>query len=109
MIIPLIEIMGGIFFAVGTLGGKWTWSKTVLFFVGLECLTTGIMGFVKLQYAASLTYHQLTLINHYRAVLSGLIVGMLVTLLVTGQLSLKRKKSEKQKGGKELVDNQAET
>lgn len=89
----IIGIVGGFALMLGAFSKKSSapqWSKKALFLAGLCFLAWGSLIFIKSNYEQTITARNLRLMEHYKTILGGLGLGILITLFLSGELSFKK-------------------
>lgn len=93
LITALIGIGGGFALIIGSFSKKSSaakWSKIALFFAGLCISAWGALIFIKSNYETTMTARNIRLVEHYKTLLAGVGMGILITLFLSGQLRFKK-------------------
>lgn len=90
----LIGIGGGVALMIGAFSKRSSaaaWSKKALFLAGLCISAWGVLIFIKSNYETTMTARNIRLMAHYKTLLGGIGLGILITLFLSGQLSFKKR------------------
>lgn len=93
LITALIGIGGGVALMSGSFSKKTSaarWSKKALFFAGICIAAWGALIFIKSNYETTMTVRNIRLMEHYKTILGGVGMGILITLFFSGELSFKK-------------------
>ena len=63
------------------------WARCALLLVGVLGLAYGALGYFLEHYRASLHYSARAYLDHYRTFVGGIAIGVLVVLLISGQIT----------------------
>jgi len=89
----IIGVAGGIALMIGSLSSKSTaarWAKRALFLAGFSVLVWGLLFLFCLTYSSAMPDTVFYLLDHYKAVVGGTSIGILVTLFLSGELNLRK-------------------
>jgi hypothetical protein len=96
MIYSAIKILGGILLVIGSItNGKRNpqWSRIALFLAGAMAFTSGVLTVVRMSYGLDLSQRAYYLIKYFATVSGSVCLGVLLTLFLSGELSLRKWKS----------------
>jgi hypothetical protein len=84
----IIGAVGLLFGPVAFIAGRRSplWARCGFLLFGLLCLCYGSLGYFLEYYRASLGYTSRATLDHYRTLVSGMAIGVLVVLLISGQV-----------------------